>query len=203
MHSRTLKFHLIAFATVFMLLAGVAARATDLTVKCIAPTKNTDGTAISSSATINFNVYGGMQGTTPLPLITATPLASCLRTAPNVNPGVICYAVTAVETLNGQSAESAQTVPICTTVNPPTPTPLPPGGTTVTVSVPGVANTIYILEKSADQLVFVPAGTIPAGTACDATQTITQKGGTYNVVPHAAVIWSGTVTSLTAFAKCS
>lgn len=200
---RTLKFHLIAFAVAFLLLAGVAAHATDLTVKCVAPTTNTDGTTISSSATLGFNVYGGMQGTTPLPLITPTPLATCSRTATNVNPGVVCYAVTAVETVNGQTAESAQTTAICTPVNPPTPSP--PGGVTVTVSVPTAANTIYVLEKSKDQLVMLPAGTVPAGTVCDPTQSTTVNGNTFNLVPQATakVTWTGTVTSLAAFAKCS
>lgn len=199
--TRTFKLSLAGFAAAMLALMCTSVHATDLTVKCTAPTMNADGTPISSSATIGFNVYGGMQGTNPLPLLTNPPLSTCQRTATNVNPGIVCYAVTAVETINGQSAESAQTTPICTAVAPPT--PAAPGGATVTVSVPGTANTIYILEKASDSLVFVPAGTVPAGTVCDASQTVSRNGSTYNMVPHSAVTWSGTVKSLTAFAKCS
>lgn len=178
-----------------------AAHATDLTVKCNAPTTNTNGTPIDPAATITFNVYGGMQGTNPLPLLTPTPLAQCLRTATNVNVGVVCYAVTAVETINGLSSESAQTTPVCETVPPPT--PAAPSNPAVTVSVPGTANTVYILEKSSDNMILLPAGTVPAGTACDPTQTVTHNGSTFTMVPHSAVKWTGSVTSLAAFAKCS
>jgi len=191
----------IFLLSILAALACSHAHATDLTVKCNAPTTNTDGSPIASSATIGFNVYGGMQGTNPLPLLTNPPLSTCQRTATNVNIGVICYAVSAVETINGVSSESAQTTPICTTVPPPTPSA--PSGATVTVSVPGTANTIYILEKSLDALVMVPAGTVPAGTVCDPSQAVTNKGSTYDLVPRSAVTWSGNVKSLTAFAKCS
>lgn len=196
-----LEYAVIAIIVLALCGLVATARAEDLTVACNAPTTNADGSTIDSSATITFNVYGGMQGTTPLPLLTPSPLATCSRTATNVNPGMVCYAVTVVETINGQSAESAQTAPICTAVKPPT--PAAPGGTVVTVSVPGAANTVYILEKSADNLIMLPAGTVPAGTACDVTQAVTQNGGTYNVVPHGSVTWTGTVKSLAAFAKCS
>lgn len=199
--TRVFKLSAVGFALAMLALMCTSAHATDLTVKCTAPTTNTDGSTISPSATIGFNVYGGMQGTTPLPLLTNPPLSTCQRTATNVNVGVVCYAVSAVETINGVSSESAQTTPICTTVAPPTPSA--PGGATVTVSVPGAANTIYILEKASDSLVLVPAGTVPAGTVCDPSQTISRNGSTYTMVPHSSVSWSGTVTSLTAFAKCS
>ena len=204
MRSRSRQLIDYAFVLILLVLLCIVsarAHATDLTVKCTAPTTNTDGSPIASNATITFNVYGGMQGTNPLPLLTPTPLASCLRTATNVNPGIVCYAVSAVETINGQSAESAQTAQICTPVAPPI--PASPGGATVTVSVPGVANTIYILEKTTDKLVMVPAGTVPAGTACDVNQAFIQNGSSFNVVPSSAVTWSGNVKSLTAFAKCS
>lgn len=201
MTPRAFKLSVIGIGLIILMLVCISVHATDLTVKCTAPTTNADGTPISSSATIGFNVYGGMQGTNPLPLLTNPPLSTCSRTATNVNIGVVCYAVSAVETINGVSSESAQTTPICTTVPPPTPSA--PGGATVTVSVPGTANTIYILEKATDSLVLVPAGTVPAGTACDATQAIVNKGSIYDLVPRSAVTWSGNVKSLTAFAKCS
>jgi hypothetical protein len=206
MRSRNTR-QLIDYAFVMILLVllcivcAKAANATDLTVKCTAPTTNTDGSPIDASATITFNVYGGMQGTSPLPLLTPTPLSTCSRTATKVNVGVVCYAVSAVETINGVSAESAQTVPVCTTVSPPT--PAAPTNPAVTVSVPGTANTAYILEKSSDNVILIPAGTVPAGTACDSTQTVTRNGSTFAMVPHSAVTWTGSVTSLAAFAKCS
>lgn len=174
--------------------------AESLTVSCNAPPANADGSAIASAATIAYNVYGGMQGAT-LSLLTPTPLAVCLRTATNVNYGTVCYAVSAVESIAGVSSEGSQTPPICTVVAPPVPGV--PAGAQVIVAVPGAANTVYVLEKTSDQLVMLPAGTVPAGTACDTTQGTTVNGNSYNVVPHTAVTWTGTVKSLAAFAKCS
>jgi hypothetical protein len=184
-----------------ILMSGVmSAQAANVTLSCTAPTKNTDSSPISPLATLGFNFYGGPQGQ-PLQLITPTPLASCTSIRTAVNPGTICYAATAVETINGVSAESAQTVPVCTMVAPPT--PVTPSNLQLTVSVPVAANTAYILEKAADRLVMLPAGTVPAGTACDAGQSVSQGANTFNVVPHAVITWTGSVRSLTAFAMCS
>jgi hypothetical protein len=180
---------------------GQTASQENLSIACTAPTKNTDGSVIASTAALTFKVYGGAQGTTPV-LLTPTPLATCAFTATQVPYGNMCYGVSAIETVPGLvGVESAQTTPICETVS--APTPAPPTGTSITVSVPGAANTVYVLEKSSDQLVMLPAGTVPAGTACDTTQATTVNGGAYNVVPHASVTWTGTVKSLVAFAKCS
>lgn len=197
------NFKLLSVVAVLTALFALPALAENLTVSCTAPTKNTDGTTIDPTATIGFNVYGGMQGSTLALLNTTGPLATCSRTATNVNAGIVCYAVAATETLNGVTSLSAQTTQICTTVAPPT--PAAPSGATVTVSVPTAANTIYVLEKSRDQLVMLPAGTVPAGTACDPTQSTTVNGNTFNLVPQTGtkVTWTGTVTSLAAFAKCS
>jgi hypothetical protein len=172
-----------------------------LSIACTAPTKNADGSAIASTAALAFKVYGAPQGTTPV-LLTPTPVTACAFTATQVPYGNACYVVSAVETIPGlPGVESAQTAPICETVS--APTPAPPTGVSVTVAVPGTANTVYVLEKSSDQLVMLPAGTVPAGTTCDTTQATTVNGGAYNVVPHASVTWTGTVKSLVAFAKCS
>lgn len=196
---------LAAMALILVPALGFAQTSNEsLTVSCGPPAANADGSAISSAATITYKVYGGLQGTSPLPLLTSTPLASCSRTAANVDVGTICYAVSAVETIGTAApVEGAQTAPICTTVAAPSPTPGTPTNVTVTVSVPAVANTVYVLEKSSDQLVMLPAGTVPAGTTCDDTQGTTVNGSSYNVVPHASVTWTGNVNSLVAFAKCS
>ncbi len=183
-----------------LMAAATAAHAANVTLACTPPTQNTDGSPISSSATLTFNFYGGPKGQ-PLVLITPAPLITCASIRTAVNPGTICYAVTAVETINGVSAESAQTTPVCTMVAPPTPST--PGNLQLTVSVPTADNTIYVLEKSPDRVVMLPAGTVPAGTLCDSEQSIRQGTKTFNVVPHTVVTWTGTVRSLTAFAMCS
>lgn len=187
---------LLLLSLLVLLFVSMPTWATNLTVTCTPTMTNTDGTAIPTTATITYNLYGAQQGV-PLLLLTPTPLTSCSSLRQNVNVGINCYAYT--EIVGGQ--ESAQTASVCKTVAPPIPTP--PALPTITVSVPTAANTIYTLAKSPDMLVLLPAGTVPAGTQCDPSQSITQNGSTFNIVPHAAVTWTGTVKTLAAFAKCS
>lgn len=188
---------LLLLSLLVLLFVSMPTWATNLTVTCQPTLTNADGTAIPSTATITYNIYGAPQGA-PLQLLTPTPLTSCSSLRTNVNVGVSCYSAT--EIVAGQ--ESAQAVPpVCKTVAPPIPNA--PSLVTITVSVPTAANTIYTLAKSSDMLVLLPAGTVPAGTQCDPSQSITQNGSTFNIVPHAAVTWTGTVKTLAAFAKCS
>ena len=171
--------------------------ATDLTVKCTAPTTGVDGNPLPSDENITgFNVYGAMQGQL-LKLLTPTPLASCLSVRQNVTPGTICYAVTAIGARGGATAESSQTAPVCTTVTPPPSTPSSPTGTTVAPVT--IATTVYMEVQTQDGFSFLAVGTVPLGTPCD----ITQRVNNFNVVPASAVTWTGKIHRLAALAACS
>lgn len=80
--------------------------------------------------------------------------------------------------------------------------PLAPVPLSLTVSVPNAPNTVYTIAKTTDQVILLPVGTVPAGTACDTSQQITQGGKVYSVVPRSAVTWSANVHPLAAFAQC-
>jgi hypothetical protein len=113
----------ITFAALLCLfsLLAIPAHATDITVKCTAPTKFTDGTAITSPVT--FNLYGALQGQIKK-LLAPSPLSTCSSVRSNVNAGTQCYQVTAVVggSESDPTAESCITIaaePVC----PPQPAP--------------------------------------------------------------------------------
>jgi len=114
----------ILFLLLALTLSSIVS-ATDLTLSWAAPTSFTDGTAIPSTTAISYNVYGAVQGQPLVVLQSGVTALSNVRS--NVSAGTRCYAVSAV--VNGN--ESAQTAPICVTVNPPPPA----APTTLTCSV--------------------------------------------------------------------
>lgn len=186
---------LIALAAVALCFSGHL-HATDLTVKCSAPTTGTDGNPLPSDETITFNLYGAVQGQ-PLKLLTPTPSTSCLWVRANVTPGTICYTPTAVGTRGTSISESAQPPLVCAVVAAPTVPPVPPGGTTVTAVT--VATTVYMELQVPNGFSFLAIGTVPLGTPCDMTQGVNN----FNVVPAAAVTWTGNIHRLAALAACS
>jgi hypothetical protein len=199
----------VAFALAVLTLFAVCAHATDLTVKCVAPTAGVDEKGnpgpLPADETITFNVYGAMQGQ-PLVLLTPTPLAQCLSVRHNVDPGTHCYAVSAVGTRitptetgsYTSTKEGAQTAPKCATVAPP-PIAAPGSPTDVTVTPVTVATTAYMEIQVKDGFSFLAVGTVPLGTPCDASQRVNN----FNVIPASAVTWTGKIHRLAALAACS
>lgn len=186
---------IIAIALCLMMLAQIAS-ATDLTVKCTAPTTDVSGHLLPSDEVITFNLYGAPQGQ-PLKLLTPGPVAACQWVRANVTPGTICYAATAVGTRGTSSAESVQTPQVCTTVAPPATQPQPPTGTTVTPVT--VATTVYMELQVKDGFSFLAVGTVPLGTPCDPTQRVNN----FYVIPASTVTWTGSIHRLAALAACS
>jgi hypothetical protein len=182
------------FAIVLMMSSAVLA--TDLTVSCQPSTTAVDGSPLPADETIGFNIYGAKQGL-PLVLLTPTPLPTCLSVRHNVDPGTVCYAVGEVGTRGGQTAESGQTTPICTTVEAPGVKPQTPTGTTVAPVT--VATTVYMELQTNDGFSFLAVGTVPLGTPCDPKQRVND----FNVVPASAVTWTGKIHRLAALAACS
>lgn len=161
-----------------------------LTLSCTAPTTYTDGTPIATGITVTFNFYGALQGQ-PLALLTPTPLTSCSNVRASVDPGVRCYAATAI--INGQ--ESAQTTPVCFTV--PNPTPSAPGGMSVTPVT--VATTAYMELQVPNGFTFLAVGTVALGVPCDPNQGVFP----FHVVPASAVTPTGNIKRLAYLAACS
>jgi hypothetical protein len=184
-------------AALLLSLFALPSLATDLTIRCTPPIKNADGSALATGATITTNVYGGTSPTT-LKLLTPTPLAACLSVRSNVNAGQACYAVTAVETIAGISAESTQTAPICVTV-PPVPPPV--GG--VTVSLATTSTIAYMMPTGENTFAPLIVGSAPLATSCDATHSVQAAGVAYYVIPWTAVTFSGALKPHTVYANCS
>jgi hypothetical protein len=169
--------------------------ATNLTVKCVAATKNVDGSALATGSTPAFNLYGNYQGN-PLVLLNPTPSPACLFVRSNVNSGSIVYAVTQLTLLNGIAGpESAQTTPITTVVPAAAP---PPGGVTVTLAT--TSTIAYMLVAGKDTYSVVIVGSAPLGTACDATKNLL---GTYYVIPRASVTFTGALKPVAVLGACN
>lgn len=160
-----------------------------VTVNWTNPTTYTDGTPLPASAITRTRIeYGTCAGTafgTKAGEFIATGSATT-ATSPNLAPGTWCFR--ALTTANG--LESAPTNAVSTVlVQPP---PNPPTGLTVSATV---AMTVI---KQRDRFVMLPVGTVPAGTACDTSQSVNG----YYVVPRSAVTWSGNVRPEVVVAQC-
>jgi Flp pilus assembly protein TadG len=174
-----------------LILIGLApvADATNLTLSWSAVTTYTDTTSIAAGTPVTYNVYGAMQGQ-PLVLLTPTAIAVLTNSRSNVNPGTLCYAVSAIV----DSSESAQTAPVCVTVA--TTVPSVPGSLTVTLVT---SSTIaYMLVPGKDIFGVAIVGSVPLSTPCDATQIHSVSGVPYYVIPSASVTLTGPITQLTA-----
>jgi hypothetical protein len=179
-------------------LFALPALATNLTINCMAPTKNADGTPFATGVTLGFNLYGAYQGS-PLVLLNPTPSPSCQWVRQNVNSGTIVYAATALENLNSVwGPESAQTPSIATTVPAAAPTPGTP-----TVSLATTSTIAYMMPTGENTFAPLIVGSAPLATSCDATHSVQAAGVAYYVIPWTAVTFSGALKPHTVYANCS
>lgn len=196
---RALAYFLIASSiTMALLVIGITrALAADASVTWTNPTQNVDGSAIPATGagrlTGNRVEWGTCTGTAPNytfgtaagQQVFTTPTAA--YTVPNLAPGTHCFRAYA-STTYGESGPSGVAAKVIAP-----PLPQPPTGLTV------AQLTVYTVLKRDDRFVMLPVGTVPAGTACDTTQSVNG----YYVVPRGAVTWSGTVKPAVVVATCS
>lgn len=196
---RVLAYLLIASALVMgLLVLGVSrALAANVAVSWTNPTQNVDGSAIpvtgAGRLVGNRVEWGTCTGTAPNytfgtsagQQVFTTPTAA--YTVPNLAPGTHCFRAYA-STTYGESGPSGVAAKVIAP-----PLPQPPTGLTVAVL------TVYTVLKRDDRFVMLPVGTVPAGTACDTTQSVNG----YYVVPRGAVTWSGSVKPAVVVATCS
>lgn len=159
----------------------------------VQPTQNVDGSSIPASGegrlignraewgTCNGTAFGIKAGEQAF----ATPTTA--YTVTGLTPGTWCFRVYASSTY-GESGPSNVAQKVITP-----PLPKPPTGLTV------ADGTAFTVLKREDRFVLLPVGTVPAGTACDTTQSV---NGMY-VVPRDAVTWSGTVKPVVVVSACS
>jgi len=173
-----------------LLIAALPAHATDLKLSWSAPTTYADNTTpLPAGAALTYNVYGGPCGGT-LALLTSTPITTTTNIRYNVNPGNWGYAVTAI--LAG--TESAQTAPVCASVQA---GPAAPGTLTVT---PVTTSTIaYMLVPGADTYAPLIVGQVPLGVPCNASERLLNL----NVIPRASVTFTGALKPTAVLAACN
>lgn len=175
---------------ILLVLIPSMALAATATLTWVAPTNNTDGTALPASQITGYNVYYAIQSSGACPSSYTTKVTVTgnvlTTTVPNLTVGTWCFVATTLA--NG--LESVYTNPVTKVV--PQPAPGPPSSLAVT------ALTAYTFEKQVDKIAFLAVGTVPAGTACDVTQPV----GAYYVVPRAAVTWFGSVRPPLVVASC-
>lgn len=181
-------------ALVCLFILAPLAHATDVTVTCVAPTTNTDGTPIAGA--ITFNLYNALKGATKV-FKQSQPTCSFLE--PSVAAGNQCYAVSATVGV----VDSGMTVEACTTITgtPPALKPNKPGAPNVKQSV--TAPTVFSVLKAVDSLVLIPIGTVPNGTTCDTSQGVIRDGVFYGRVETSAITFTGTARPLVSFGVCS
>ena len=183
-----------------MLLAALvfsgAVHAGDTALSCSAPTKLVDGRDIPATGPESLSgylfEYGTCNGTPPNYSFgtkqgeRSSPICETVFAAQP--PGTYCYVVSAVQ-VNGDKSSRSNAA---SKVVPPSP-PLPPPSLIVTNT------TAYQALQTKDSFVFLPVGTVPGDTTCNAQQT---ANGYYSV-PRDAVTWFGSVRPQLVFARCT
>ena len=185
----------IALWAAFALCLGASpTHAGDAVLTWTLATQNTDGSAIPASGPTSLastrvewgTCSGSNFGTASGQQIVATPAVT--YTITGLAAGVWCFRAYS-RTVAG--LESAPTVVVTKTIL--QAPPQPPGNLTVAALV------VYQFIGTTDAVALNPVGTVPAGTACDPSQSV---NGRY-AVPRAAVTWYGSVRPRVVFASCS
>ncbi len=187
-------------AVLCLLFFAGSAQAADVTISWINATTNTDSSDIVLSgpgSLVSTTVKWGACNPDDTP---AAPLLE--QTVPTTVPGgnestIItiftplrwCFIGVHTNSLGQTSADSNPTFRLIVVV------PAPPQG----LAVVEPALTVYDIVKQADRYVLLAVGTVPGGTPCDSSQSVS---GRY-VVPNDIVTWFGNVRPPVVVADCS
>lgn len=193
----------LALVVLDMLSLSVA-RAADVTVRWTQSTQYVDGSPLpANEITANRVAWGTCNGTafgTKLGEHKLAPSTSDVITG--LAAGKYCIMLfTTAAPLGQPSTESDPSSAVSVTIDAPAPKkPQPPSGGSATVAT--ISPTAYSVIKSAEQLVLLPVGTVPIGTACDTAQGVVRGGSVFNVVPTRAVTFTGSARPLVTLASC-
>lgn len=181
-------------AAIALCLGASPTHAGDAVLTWTLATQNTDGTAIPASGPTSLastrvewgTCSGSNFGTKAGEQVVAKPATT--HTVTNLSAGTYCFRAYS-RTVAG--LESAPTNAVTKTILQAPPNP--PGNLVVADLV------VYQVIGTPDAFALLPVGTVPAGTACDPSQSI---NGRY-AVPRAAVTWYGSVKPQVVVAQCS
>lgn len=161
----------VAGAAAIALIMSNAARAGEMQTTWTAPTKNCDGTPLTDLA--GYKLRWG-QGKID------TPASQLGYTVMGLTPGDWWVSVASFNALGAES----QFITVTKTIAP--------------ADFKVIEPTAYTVVKGTDKFIFLPVGTVPVGTGCDATQPVNR----YHVVSRASVTWSGSVKPVVVVAVC-
>lgn len=181
----------VVCALLLVALSPLAVRAANFTVSCTAPTNfvpvcraptDCDPPApIPAATSFVFKLYKPATATPKISVDTLLDTGSvCTFARTNVAPGTYTHYATA--SVDGLESDPSDTVTKIVAV------------TALSVSSP----TAYTLVKETDKFVFLPVGTVPVATFCDATQRVIDR----YVVPRATVTFTGSVRPVVVLAFC-
>lgn len=181
-------------AAIALCLGASPTHAGDAVLTWTLATQNTDGTAIPASGAGSLtstrvewgSCSGSNFGTKAGDQLVAAPAMT--YTVTGLAPGTHCFRAYSRNTYGQESAPTNAVSKVIAT-----PVPQPPTGLTVTATV------AYQVIGTPDKFALLPVGTVPADTACDATQSVNG----YYAVPRAAVTWYGSVKPQIVVAACS
>lgn len=180
-------------------LLPFSAMAGEALVSWGAPTERTDGTPLPAAELAGYTVYWGptSRGYTGEAVVDGGGTLS--YRVIELPPGTWYFAVIARTTDGLQSTYSAEVSKTIEAVHDPLP-PMPPDPVIIPA---GETQFAYIINQAEGRLTLVPAGTVAAGTVCDASQAIRDSNGlTMFRIPDSAVAWSGTVRRSLVFSPC-
>lgn len=181
-------------AAIALCLGASPTHAGDAVLTWTLATQNTDGTAIPASGPTSLastrvewgSCSGSNFGTKAGEQVVAKPATT--YTVTNLSAGTYCFRAYS-RTVAGVESAPTNVVSKAILQAPPN----PPGNLAVADLV------VYQVIGTPDAFALLPVGTVPAGTACDPSQSI---NGRY-AVPRAAVTWYGSVKPQVVVAQCS
>ncbi len=162
----------------------------------IAPTQNTDGTALTDLAGFKIHLGQTQGGPYPVTIDIADPTAITL-TIPNLTDGLTYYFVATAYNSASEVQESDFSGEVSKTI--PFPVPQPPSMLTV-------QETVYSVSKTNDAFLLAAVGRATLGAPCDPNQYvrgINESDQRYVVPVDEVVLWFGSVRSEVVVGHCA
>ena len=184
---RFARLHRILGAIVATGLFSFPAFGADAVLSWTPPTQNTDGSALTNLS--GYTIVYGTNANTLSQRITLTNPALTSYVVTNLTTGTWYFGVMA---LNSSGATSNLSNIATKSIVDAAPVPNAP-------IVSNTAREVFSVSKRLNGFVLLVVGEVPAGTACDATQSV---NGFY-VVPQSAVTWYGSTKPDVVVAKCN
>lgn len=165
-------------------LASSTASAGNAVITWTAPDRNEDGSTLTDLS--GYRILYGQSASTLTQSVTLTDPGLRSYVVPNLSPGMWYFAMTATAGSGATARESQRTSVVDKDV--------PPDPAGLVVKGP----TVYQVLGTPNRFALIPVGTVPAGTACDATETV---NGRY-AVARELVTWYGSTKPQIVVAEC-